>query len=139
MHCRPSADDGASAEMPGWGSWGGMGARPDAAAGRRKAEAAKARERLLDEAAKSRKDAALRNVIISEKRNKKAAKFTTAGVPFPFTNREQFERSLRAPLGREWNTAGVHKGLVAPSTTVAKGVAINPIASHRKTAPPKLP
>ena len=85
---------------------------------------------LLDDA--RRKDAALRHVIISEKRDKKAAAFTTAGVPFPFTNREQFERSLRAPIGREWNTTASHKAMTAPSTTIVKGAIINPIPMHFK-------
>ena len=71
-------------------------------------------------------------MIISEKRNKKAATFTTAGVPYPFTSREQFERSLRAPLGREWNTTASHKALTAPGVVVAKGVAIGAIATHHK-------
>ena len=71
-------------------------------------------------------------VLVSEKRNKKAANFTTAGVPYPFTNREQFERSLRAPIGKEWNTDASHKAMTAPKVTVAKGVAIAPIAEHRK-------
>ena len=73
---------------------------------------------------------------MSEKRNKRASQFTTAGVPFPFTNRDQFERSMRAPLGREWNTAASHKSLVAPSITVTKGITIDPIAQHHKASTP---
>ena len=56
-------------------------------------------------------------------------------MPFPFTSREQFERSLRAPIGREWNTAASHKALTAPSVVVAKGAVVEPIAMHRKSAP----
>ena len=58
-------------------------------------------------------------------------------MPFPFTNREQFERSLRQPLGREWNTAGSHKALVAPAKTVVKGAIIEPIAMHNKHEMPE--
>ena len=76
-----------------------------------------------------------RHVIVSEKRNKKATHLTTAGVPFPFSSREQYERSLRQPLGREWNTGASHKALVAPAVKVAKGAVIDPIAMHRKAAP----
>ena len=128
----PDDKEAAAAELPGWGSWGGLGARPDRRAEQRKQSAAEARAKLIAEASARRKDAALRNVIVSEKRDKKAAQFTTAGVPFPFTSREQFERSLRAPLGKEWNTAAVHKTLTAPSTTVVKGTLIAPIAMHHK-------
>ena len=74
-------------------------------------------------------------MIVSEKRNKKATHLTTAGVPFPFSSREQYERSLRQPLGREWNTGASHKALVAPAVKVAKGAVIDPIAMHRKAAP----
>ena len=92
---------------------------------------------MLVEAAARRKDAALRHVILSEKRDKKFAQFTTAGVPFPFSNREQFERSLRHPLGREWNTAASHQALVAPNTTVVRGAIIEPLAMHNKHAMPE--
>lgn len=98
----------------------------------RKRTAAEARKQMMDEAQARRKDAALKHVIVSEKRDKKAAQFTTAGVPFPFTSRDQFERSLRAPIGREWNTAASHAALVAPSKTVVKGAIIEPIAMHNK-------
>ena len=123
-----------AAELPGWGSWGGLGVQVDHRAEERKRTAVEAREQMIREATVRRKDAALRHVIVSEKRDKKAATFTTAGVPFPFKSREQFERSLRAPLGREWNTAASHSSLVAPTKTVTKGAIIDPIAMHRKTA-----
>ena len=121
-----------AAALPGWGSWGGLGAVPSRNDERKAQSAAEARSQLLQDAAARRKDAALRHVIVSEKRNKKAAAFTTAGVPFPFSSREQFERSLRAPLGREWNTAASQKSLVAPKVVIAKGAAIDPIAPRRK-------
>lgn len=131
----PKDDAAAAADLPGWGAWAGLGAKPDRRAEERKQTAAEARAKLVAEAAARRKDAALRNVIVSEKRDKKAAQFTTAGVPFPFASREQFERSLRAPLGKEWNTAASHKALTAPRTSVVKGALIAPIAMHNKAAP----
>ena len=100
----------------------------------RKRTAGEARQMMLDEAAAKRKDAALRHVVVSEKRNKKAASFTTAGVPFPFSNRNQFERSMRVPLGKEWNTTTSHKAMVTPALSVVKGAAIEPIAMHQKAA-----
>lgn len=76
-------------------------------------------------------------MIISERRDKKAAKFTTAGVPFPFTSREQFERSLRNPVGLEWNSANSHEQLVAPRVHTAKGALISPIKEHLKSSVPR--
>ena len=92
----------------------------------------KVRAELLAAAAAKRKDAALRNVVISEKRDKKAAAFTTSGVPFPFKTREQFERSVRAPLGPEWNPAASHAALTKPKVHTLKGVIIDPLADHHK-------
>ena len=92
------------------------------------------REKQLKEAADRRRDAALKNVIISEKRDKKASKFTVSGVPFPFKTREQFERSVRTPLGPEWNTVASHGSAIAPRVKVAKGAIIEPIPHRLKAA-----
>ena len=89
---------------------------------------------ILDKADGGKNTKEDRKKAKQEKRDKKAAQFTTAGVPFPFSSREQFERSLRQPLGREWNTAASHESLVAPSAVVAKGAVVDPIAMHYKQA-----
>ena len=54
--------------MPGWGAWGGMGAKPPRRAPPKRS-AEDVRAELLAKAAASRKDAALRHVVISEKRS----------------------------------------------------------------------
>ena len=61
-----------------------------------------------------------------------AAAFTTSGVPFPFKSREQFERSVRAPIGPEWNPAASHAALTKPKVHTLKGVIIDPLADHHK-------
>lgn len=118
--------------MPGWGDWGGLGVKPSKRKVQREEEARRAREQLIEEAARRRKDAALKNVIISEKRDKKAAQFTTAGVPFPFKSREQFERSMRNPLGLEWNTTASHLSQVTPKIKTVPGAVISPASSKMK-------
>ena len=123
----------AEKELPGWGSWGGMGAVPSRRAEERKKTAAEERAALLAAAAARRKDAALRNVIISEKRDKKAEIYKTVGVPFPFKSREQFEASLAQPLGKEWNTTASHAKLTAPKVKTVRGAAIAPIGIHHKS------
>lgn len=150
----PVEEEGA---MPGWGSWGGLGAKASgncsptfpvllsAATCSRapsrfqpnrrepaKRSAAEVRAELLAAAAARRKDAALRHVIVSEKRDKKAAAFTTSGVPFPFKTRQQFERSVRAPLGLEWNPTASHAALTRPKVHTTRGVVIDPLADHLK-------
>ncbi len=60
--------------------------------------------RQRDAAAARRKDAHLKDVIITERWDRKAAKYGTATVPFPFDSVETYERSTRQPLGRDFNT-----------------------------------
>ena len=43
-------------------------------------------------------------MIISERYDKKASKYGTPSVPFPFNAKEVYERSMRQPLGRDFNT-----------------------------------
>jgi U3 small nucleolar RNA-associated protein 14 len=60
---------------------------------------------------KSRADFGKANVIISEKRDKKAAKYLVKDLPYPYTSQAQFERSMDTPLGIEWNTrVGFQRG-----------------------------
>ena len=56
------------------------------------------------EAIAGRKDAKLAAVVISERYDKKAARYATPQVPFPFDSRDTYERSIRQPLGRDFNT-----------------------------------
>jgi Utp14 protein len=44
------------------------------------------------------------HVIISEKKDKKAAKYLTKDLPYPYTSKAQFEKSMEIPVGTEWNT-----------------------------------
>ena len=44
------------------------------------------------------------NLIISEKRDKKAAKYLIKDLPYPYTNKAQFDRAMDIPIGTEWNT-----------------------------------
>ena len=60
--------------------------------------------RQKEEAIAKRKDAKLAHVIISERYDKKASKYGTPSVPFPFSAKEVYERSMRQPLGRDYNT-----------------------------------
>ena len=43
-------------------------------------------------------------VVISERWDRKAAKYGTPAVPYPFDSRATYDRSLRQPLGRDFNT-----------------------------------
>jgi len=107
---------GAPKEMAGWGSWTGTGVI------KRKADRPSSNPQSKLVVKKSRK-----RVIVSEKRNKKFAKYLVEKVPYPFTSREQYERSLANPLGNDWNTMGGFKDVIKPAVTTKAGTIIDPI------------
>jgi len=117
--------------LPGWNMWGGEGAKPPKKLPKFILKKQKELEEKLANAP-PRKDAKLQHVIINEKRDKKAAKFTTTEVPHPFTSREQFEKILQHPLGREWNTESVYNKLIEPKVSTKAGRIIDPIKYSKK-------
>ena len=79
-------------------------------------------------------DKKLKNVILNEKHDKKAAMFKVRSIPYPFTSREQYERSLKHAIGKEWNTHNSVRSLTKPTVMTKAGVIIQPLkASKRKT------
>jgi U3 small nucleolar RNA-associated protein 14 len=76
---------------------------------------------------KSRADYGKAHVIISEKRDKKAAKYLVKDLPYPYTSQAQFERSMETPLGMEWNTRlGFQRGTL-PKIVKKMGTIISPL------------
>ncbi|VDC05781.1 unnamed protein product [Peniophora sp. CBMAI 1063] len=106
--------------LPGWGSWGGSGTRKAAP-----------KPHLIKKVAgvdpKSRADYGKSHVIISEKRDKKAAKYLVKDLPYPYTSQAQYERSLATPVGTEWNTRVAFQRATLPKVTKKMGVVINPL------------
>ncbi|KAK6332721.1 hypothetical protein TWF696_002745 [Orbilia brochopaga] len=102
--------------IPGWGTWSSS-ARPR--------DSNKVKKPTASSSLKSAK------VSISNKYSKKSAKYVASGVPFPFETREQYERSLRFPMGQEWSTKQIHQNLSAPRTIVEVGRAIAPLSIPR--------
>ncbi|KAJ3995838.1 Utp14-domain-containing protein [Lentinula boryana] len=106
--------------LPGWGSWGGTGVHKGAA-----------KPYLIKKIAgidpKSRADYNKSHVIISEKRDKKAAKYQVPDLPYPYTSKAQFDRRMQQPLGPEWNTrVGFQKGTL-PKVVKKMGTVIDPL------------
>ena len=58
------------------------------------------------------------NVIISEKKDKKAAKYQTKDLPYPYTSAAQYEASLSQAVGTEWATRTTHQKLTMPRVVV---------------------
>ncbi|KAH8991945.1 Utp14-domain-containing protein [Lactarius akahatsu] len=106
--------------LPGWGAWGGQGTRK-----------APPKPHLIQKIAgitpQSRADFGKAHVIISEKRDKKAAKYLVQDLPYPYTGKAQFERSLENPLGKEWNTRTATQRATLPKITKKIGTIIKPL------------
>lgn len=109
-----------STELPGWGAWGGKGAR-------RKPKKHEHVRKLPGLDPTQRKDRAMDNVIINERLDKKAAKYKAKDLPFPYTSASQYEAAMRQPIGSEWNTRTQHQRLTLPRVTTKMGQRIDPI------------
>ena len=53
--------------------------------------------------------------------------FQVNELPYPFVNSEQFEKSIRAPLGKTWNTETAYRELVKPKVVTRLGKIITPM------------
>lgn len=76
----------------------------------------------------SRQDANYTNVIISEKKDKKASKYLLKDLPFPYTSAAQHDHKLRMPLGPEWSTSTVLRDQTIPKLLIKPGVTIRPLS-----------
>jgi len=110
--------------LPGWGNWTGAGIS--------KREQSKSKGRFLSTikgvAPEARKDAKLDRVIVNEKRVKKNGKYLATELPHPFESRQQYERSLRLPMGPEWSTRNHFQDAIKPRVLLKQGQVIKPMA-----------
>ncbi|KAI6136075.1 small-subunit processome [Pisolithus sp. B1] len=67
------------------------------------------------------------HVIISEKRDQKAAKYLVGDLPYPYTSYAQFEKSMDTPLGTEWNTRVGFQRATLPRVVKKMGTVIDPL------------
>ncbi|ORY61880.1 small-subunit processome [Neocallimastix californiae] len=104
--------------LPGWGSWSGKGVK------KRKKKVQKVEKKPKTN---NRKDAKLKNVIINERRIKKSVKYMVSDIPHPFENKEQYEKSIRTPVGKEWTTINTHKETIRPRVLTMPGKIIHPL------------
>ncbi|NXT90482.1 UT14A protein, partial [Anhinga rufa] len=108
--------------LPGWGEWAGTGLKPSAK---------KIKRFLLKPSpAPPRQDQHLPHVIISERRNIHAAAHQVNELPFPFERYQQFEQSIRTPVGATWNTQRAFQKLTAPRVVTRAGHIIQPISAE---------
>ena len=121
-------DDGMSGStlnLPGWGSWTGAGLpkrdrRKPSSGTAKKAQKGPATD-VQAQTQEPRQDKALANVMISQKRVPKTARYLATALPRPFETRTQYERSLRLPVGREWITGETFRQMVRPRVETKAG------------------
>ena len=78
-------------------------------------------EKESEEKRANRKDKKMPNVIISEKHLKGTMKYKIDKLPHPFKTREEYEQSIRMPLGDEWNTSHVVMKYTKPEVITRAG------------------
>ncbi|XP_057306548.1 U3 small nucleolar RNA-associated protein 14 homolog A-like isoform X1 [Hydractinia symbiolongicarpus] len=110
--------------LPGWGEWAGAGL----------VVSSKKKKKFTKPSgpAPKRKDDTMSNVIINETRNEKLARHQVSEVPFPYSNKTEFERSIRQPIGEHWNTPSVYGKLTEPRIRTTPGTVIDPLKPGRK-------
>lgn len=69
-----------------------------------------------------RKDLKLDKVIINERKVKKNSTYLASTLPWPFETKEQYERSLRLPKGKEWTTKKTFQDATKPRVLVKQGI-----------------
>ncbi|KAK1902741.1 U3 small nucleolar RNA-associated protein 14 like B [Dissostichus eleginoides] len=106
--------------LPGWGEWGGTNLKPS----RNK----RRRFRIKTAPPPPRRDQCLPSIIMSEKRNSSISLHQVNSLPFPFQNHAQFESTIRAPLGRTWNTEQTVRKISKPKVVTQLGAIIEPMS-----------
>ncbi|KAL8953908.1 MAG: hypothetical protein Q9222_000282 [Ikaeria aurantiellina] len=109
--------------LTGWGHWTGAGISKKAQ--RRNKNRVMRKQEGTPRA--KRQDARLEKVIINEKRVNKNVKYLASQLPHPFETKQQYERSLRLPVGPEWTTKETFQAATKPRVLMKQGI-INPMA-----------
>ncbi|KAK5703648.1 hypothetical protein LTR17_021924 [Elasticomyces elasticus] len=110
--------------MPGWGSWAGTGLSKSI----RKSNTKAAHNPLFKTrlpgggvGMDQRRDKGKANVIVSEKMERKGKKYLAPVLPHGFGRKEEYEGSLRVPVGPEWSTKEVFQRGTRPRVVVRPG------------------
>jgi len=105
--------------LPGWGDWGGSGV----VVNRRR----KQKFIIKPPPAQPRKDVHLHHVIINQQKDKKITPHLVNKLPFPYVDVEQYETTIKQPLGKEWNPECAFRRLNQPKIRTLIGTIIEPL------------
>ncbi|KAK4454074.1 Utp14 protein-domain-containing protein [Podospora aff. communis PSN243] len=104
--------------LPGWGGWVGEGV----SSREMKRHTGRFITKVDGVKQKDRKDFKLKGVIVSERTIKKNNKYLAPQLPHPFESQQQYERSLRLPIGPEWGTKETFQSATKPRVIVKQGI-----------------
>lgn len=105
--------------LPGWGEWGGQGIEINP----------KKRKRFVIKAKPlpPRKDAALSHVILNTEAGDKIKDHLVRELPFPFKRVKDYEKTIRAPIGRTWLPEQATRDMIQPKVITKLGAIITPL------------
>lgn len=118
--------------LPGWGSWGGTGIDPTKQKTKRKMI-------LKFPAPEKRRIDNQGNVVIIENRDEALRKHLVSNLPFPFTSVDDYEQSIRVPIGKDFIPETAHRLLTKPAVRTKSGTIIEPMNEHMLVKPGKRP
>ncbi|KAJ4293744.1 hypothetical protein N0V88_005252 [Collariella sp. IMI 366227] len=104
--------------LPGWGGWVGEGV----SAREKRRHQGRFITKVEGVKKMDRKDYKLKDVIVNEKRIRKNDKYLASQLPHPFESQQQYERSLRLPVGPEWSTKETFQDATKPRVIIKQGV-----------------
>jgi U3 small nucleolar RNA-associated protein 14 len=111
--------------LPGWGSWVGSGlSKRDKT---RRAPHANQLKKVEGIRPNERKDAKLKGVIVNQKRVKGNTKYLAGELPHLFGSKVEYERSIRMPVGGDWNVKSTFQDNVKPRVIVKPGAVVRPM------------
>jgi U3 small nucleolar RNA-associated protein 14 len=108
------------ADIISQGSWGGAGMR-------KKPPKPQYVKKIAGIDPTTRADYNKKHIIISEKKDKKAAKYMVTDLPYPYSSQAQYEKAMERPLGVQWNTRTAFQRATLPRVVKKPGVVITPL------------
>lgn len=67
------------------------------------------------------------NLVIIENRDQELQKHLVANLPFPFTSVDDYEKSIRVPIGKDFVPATANRVLTKPAVRTKSGTIIEPM------------
>lgn len=117
-----------NSNLPGWGEWGGEDERLNKRHQEKREHALLQKKIEKTFLQKSRADAALEHVIINHDGVELVPdRMKLHMVPRPFSNPQEFARSMRQPMGPEWTSALSFVEGVQPRVEVKQGHSVAPL------------